>query len=758
MFIRKNIWLIFYIMLFVGLLLTGVLLYVKYQSIEEGFKKSQEHHLSIIHNSFHSILRQHETTLDFIGNELLFHLNNYDIQKKQSILDNALKKSPELAGYGLLDTQGNFIVSSSNIDIKKMPNIKDSPQTAQSFKEALEHKEMVLGHTYYAQGIHRWIVPLRKSIRDEQGRVRGVMTTGINIDTNLHFIKANQLLNDQAIILLRDDTLHRQFYITKKPFDKRQYYLNPIPEALKELFYKKLQRTYGMNIKELKESQKSVTLLVPDVNKVINIASLKFDKRYKLWYIIRTPQSHIYQLFMPIFYFYSIIFVATFSLFFFLFKEIDKSEQLTRKKLLFQAEHDPLTQLPNRTYLNKAFKEWQSRFIDGFTLIFADLDNFKHINDRFGHQIGDELLLSVTQRIKNYFKKDALIIRQGGDEFIILVPYMTHEENKQYLDEFITHTTHPYTINDLELSIGISLGIANYPQHSQTLYELMSCADIALYEAKKLKNRAIIFSNSMLITLQRRSLIDSELRSAIAQKELYLVYQPQVDIQGKLDGVEALIRWNSPSLGSVPPQEFIAVAESNGMMPELGSFIQKRAFEEIAALQEKFHIQFQLSINVSVREFLQSDFIYKLTTHLKMSKLKAQTITLEITESLFIEDLNYILPLLQELKELGFKLSLDDFGTGYSSLSMLKSLPLDELKIDKSFVDEITKKTQEAKLVKSIINISKDLHLCALAEGTESQEQVALLKRFGCQHFQGYYFSKPLTIKQLESFITKQNL
>ena len=753
MFIRKNIWLIFYMMLFVGLILTGVLLYFKFQSIKQDFQKNQEHYVSIIQNSFHSILLQHETTLDFIGNQLLFDYHANKPNQRQKVLDQALKKDPDLAGYGLIDIEGNFIAASSNINIKKMPNLKYAPQTAKSFQEALTHKEMVLGRTYFAKGLGHWVVPLRKSIYNDHGDVKGVMTTGIKIDNELHFIKANQLLDNQAIILIRDKTLYRQFYISKNPIDKKYFYSSPIPKSFEYLFERKLQKTYHLTINDIKKSQQTVTVTTPNVKGNIRLASFKYDKRYKLWYVISTPKSYIYTLFLPILYLYLVIFIAIFILFFLLFKEIDKNEQITRKKLLFQAEHDPLTQLPNRAYLNKAFKVWQSRFIDGFTLIFADLDNFKHINDRFGHQIGDELLLSVTKRLKNYFKKDALIIRQGGDEFIILIPHITHESEKDYLDDLIKHITHPYTIQELELSIGISLGLANYPEHSNTLYELMSYADIALYEAKKVKNRAVIFSESMRVTMERRSLVDSELRHAIERQEFYMVYQPQINQEGSLYGVEALIRWHNEKLGMVSPEEFISVAEANGMMPEIGHYIQTTAFKDISDLQKKLNTVFQLSINVSVREFLQSGFIHTLKQSLSQTSLEARNITLEITETLFIEDLNYVLPLMQELKSLGFKLSLDDFGTGYSSLSMLKSLPLDELKIDKSFVDEIIKDIQEASLVKSIITISKNLSLHALAEGTESVEQVELLKNFGCKRFQGYHFSKPLDITSLELYI-----
>jgi diguanylate cyclase (GGDEF)-like protein len=446
-------------------------------------------------------------------------------------------------------------------------------------------------------------------------------------------------------------------------------------------------------------------------------------------------------------------FFTSYAIIFWLYSIIVNSEQKKRDALLYQLEHDELTGLPNRSYLYSHIDQWMKDETTSFDMLFIDLDNFKNINDRFGHQYGDTILKDVAKRLRRYFKTIDVVIRQGGDEFIVLMHCEDEERKEQMLEGLIKEIAKPYTVEAMKFNIGASVGSAQFPKDATSLESLMSLADIAMYEAKKHKNSYVIFSSELHSSYIRKADIEHELRQAIERDELWMVYQPQLERDTKLHGVEALVRWENKKLGFVTPDQFIGVAEMVGLMPKLGHFIIEKSLKELKELQEKTGKTFRLSLNISVRQLMEVDFLKKFVAQIEMHKFDTSLITLEITESLFIEDLEYVLPLLKSIRDKGIEISLDDFGTGYSSLSMLRELPIDELKIDKKFVDEILNVKEDRAMVESIINLGHNLSIATVAEGTESKEQVAMLEKFGCDLFQGYYFSRPLKAEDLEKFI-----
>jgi diguanylate cyclase (GGDEF)-like protein len=386
-------------------------------------------------------------------------------------------------------------------------------------------------------------------------------------------------------------------------------------------------------------------------------------------------------------------------------------------------------------------------------MLFIDLDNFKNINDGFGHKFGDAILVDVAKRLSSFFGKENLVVRQGGDEFIVLLQCKDESKKEKTLIDLIELISQPYQIDNMEFSIGASIGTAQYPKDAKNLESLMSLADTAMYEAKKRKNAFCVFSSELQNNTLHKVDIEHELRNAIKNNELWMVYQPQIKADGSIHGVEALVRWKNEKLGFVPPDQFISVAEETGLMPQLGDFIIKRSLEEIKTLQVEMNMRFQLSINISVRQLIEVDFLQKLLKHFELCDFERSRVTIEITENLFIEDIDYVLPLLIAVKEQGIKLSLDDFGTGYSSLSMLRKLPINELKVDKSFVDVILNSDEDNAMVKSIVKMGQTLKMYTVAEGVETQEQADLLRSFGCDVFQGYLFAKPLRKDELSEFL-----
>ena len=384
------------------------------------------------------------------------------------------------------------------------------------------------------------------------------------------------------------------------------------------------------------------------------------------------------------------------------------------------------------------------------------MDHFKNINDSFGHQFGDILLVEFAKRISAMVRKESVVIRQGGDEFVILT-YRTDEEDiLTHSQSILNEISKPYHIKQFSFVVGASIGIAKYPEHGTSLDMLLRAADIAMYEAKKYKNSVRLFAPSMQSGYLNRVNVEQALHKALDKHEFYMVYQPQVDHEGTIYGVEALVRWNSAEMGLVPPDQFIPIAEAAGVMPRLGKFILSTTLKEMKSLQTELGLSLQTSINISIKQFMETHFLDYLIQKIEQENFNRISLCLEITESLFIEDIDYILPLLQKVHEMGLHISMDDFGTGYSSLSILRKLPIDELKIDKSFVDAILNDVTAEKMIQNIIAIGKNLEMYILAEGVERKEQEDLLKEYGCDRFQGYLYSKPLSYDALKEFLEQQ--
>ncbi|MBT5230147.1 MAG: EAL domain-containing protein [Methylococcales bacterium] len=426
------------------------------------------------------------------------------------------------------------------------------------------------------------------------------------------------------------------------------------------------------------------------------------------------------------------------------------------KKMAFQATHDFLTELPNRTFLYNEIKYWFAG--DPFSIIFLDLDNFKNINDTLGHSYGDAILIQVAHRLKHAFSTQDLVARQGGDEFIVLTHVVKPSDVSELCATVIEELAEPYVVDELEFSVGCSIGVSFYPEHGNTLDFLLSTADIAMYQAKKVKNSFYLFSAEMHQQNLYRVDIEHQLRLALTNNELYMEFQPQVTSGGKIFGVEALTRWSNSKLGFVPPDQFIAVAEATGLMTSIGHFIVESSLREIAKVHKATGLQLSVSINISMRQFLEVNFLDQIEKSIALHGISTDCITLEVTESLLIEELGSILPLLEKMRDSGISISLDDFGTGYSSLSILRSLPITELKIDKSFVGEILSNAQAKAMLQSIITIGDNLKIHTLAEGVETQAQADLLNEMGCNVIQGYLYSKPLSTAELIQYLSGKKL
>ncbi len=426
--------------------------------------------------------------------------------------------------------------------------------------------------------------------------------------------------------------------------------------------------------------------------------------------------------------------------------KLDVSDYIKEKeKVEFLAYHDSLTLLLNRRALQRDIVEVLNDCKTNnkkFTILFIDLDGFKFINDGLGHDIGDILLKEIAYRLANTLAQKHNAYRLGGDEFAIIFEYKHVKEIEESARNIIKKVNEKIFINKHSLHVGCSVGIAKYPVDGEDYSSLMKHSDTAMYKAKQNgKNRYEFYTKDLTNIVSRRFEIEQALAVGLKNHEFYVVYQPKYSLKTKkIYSVEALLRWNSSTLGNVTPEQFVPIAEEIGFIYELGLFVFKRACEDFVSLKEKLGLE-MISINVSVVQLMQDDFMDKIENILNETKVDSNKIGIELTETYLIKNVEDILDILIVMRRLGFKILIDDFGTGYSSLKYLQQLPIDILKIDKSFVKNLTKNNND--IVKAIVAISKSFGFITIAEGVETKEQEELLIELDVDIAQGYLYSKP---------------
>ena len=747
--LQKNIWTIFYILLIGTFIFLGIVSFTKWESVHEKYTTDQVNLVKLVSNATHSLFLAQETTLNILGNQILK-------DKDPRVMDDLLTLNPSIVAFGFVDLDGNYQHVSSNFNKAKLPNLRQHEATKDSFDYTMTQEKMVLGRTYFIAASGHWGIPIRKSIFDHEGKRVGVMTAGLAIEGAFKIFTENLSLgeyNKVTLIRNRDQFVQYQSSNHETP---KNLYEKPLQTNFLMSILDTVMRKYHVSIDEIKQKPEIYTIeTISTDDKSVQMA-LKYEPRYELWILSEIDHNQIVDDFIESFISYVLIFVIVHVILFLLFKIISHAEEKRSKDLIFQATHDELTKLPNRSYLQQSIQKWIYDKAPPFSLYYLDMDHFKNINDSFGHQFGDILLVEFAKRISAMVRKESVVIRQGGDEFVILT-YRTDEEDiLTHSQSILNEISKPYHIKQFSFVVGASIGIAKYPEHGTSLDMLLRAADIAMYEAKKYKNSVRLFAPSMQSGYLNRVNVEQALHKALDKHEFYMVYQPQIDHEGTIYGVEALVRWNSAEMGLVPPDQFIPIAEAAGVMPRLGKFILSTTLKEMKSLQTELGLSLQTSINISIKQFMETHFLDYLIQKIEQENFNRISLCLEITESLFIEDIDYILPLLQKVHELGLHISMDDFGTGYSSLSILRKLPIDELKIDKSFVDAILNDVTAEKMIQNIIAIGKNLEMYILAEGVERKEQEDLLKEYGCDRFQGYLYSKPLSYDALKEFLEQQ--
>jgi len=433
------------------------------------------------------------------------------------------------------------------------------------------------------------------------------------------------------------------------------------------------------------------------------------------------------------------------------------NQKLKNQKAVFEhlAHHDTLTGLPNRILFRDRLEhaiDIAKRDDTKLAVLFMDLDHFKEINDSLGHQLGDEVLQITAERLQKVLRGSDSIARLGGDEFTVLIENIGKgTEIETIAQKLIQAVKESITVQNHKLYLTVSIGISIYPHDGEDAETLLKNADAAMYSAKQNgRNTYNYFAKEMADQALKRVMIESSIRRALDRGEFVLYYQPQINSKtGILNGLEALIRWNHPEMGVVLPAEFIPLAEATDLIIPLGEWVLYTAAAQAVVWHQNGLEPGRISINLSVKQLRHKSIVPMIQNILKKTKCKPDWLELEITESYTMQNPNQSIKLLKRIRNIGLSLALDDFGTGYSSLSYLKRLPIDKLKIDKSFIDDIPGRKEDEAIVNTIISIAKSMALDVVAEGVETDEQKILLQQAGCNNIQGYLYERPMPVDEI---------
>ncbi len=442
-------------------------------------------------------------------------------------------------------------------------------------------------------------------------------------------------------------------------------------------------------------------------------------------------------------------------------EDISENKQ-ARERIRYMALYDVLTGLPNRVYMREHLEQAlasANRNENLLAVMFLDLDRFKFINDSLGHNIGDKLLQQVASRLRRCSRRSDTVARFGGDEFVIIQSDIEHiDSSATMIEKIVNELSRPFSIEGNEVHTGVCIGATIYPFDDGDAEELLKHADMAMYRAKSADcNSYQFFDMDMQKEMERRIALDQALRQAIFQKQFYLVYQPQININTRnIVGVEALIRWEHPECGNISPGEFIPIAESTGIIREIGEWVLSTACRQAAEWKKKGFYGFRIGVNLSAYQLRDSNIVQTVDRILKKYNISGQCLELELTESMLMDNVKDAISTIQGLHDLGISLAIDDFGTGYSSLSYLNQLPVHRIKLDRSFVKEIDTNVDSGAIAGAVVQLGHSLGLDVLAEGVEREEQLYYLQNLGCDTVQGYSLCLPLKAEEFEQFLMQQ--
>ncbi len=696
----------------------------------------------------HSIVSA-DISLKLLGEALLAKGALKHPEQGRLLLDSVSDTDNTMLGYALIKENGEIaLISNVKTDIK-LPNIRTNLTTAKDFLKALASNHMELGRPYYFTGFKTWVLPLRVKV---ESVVDGVLETAI--------MSAGMKLKNNKIV---GPQIKFQPWQTLMVIHKSGYPLLILPSKKtdKEMYGSKVPSELLLNLKSHKAES---GIFYFKYQGIWQIAHYIKEKHYGLTSVVLEPLSRLMINFIErIYLVFILVFVVTLMVIY-LLRQMRTSRLRYENSLYKHVNHDSLTNLYNRFYFKNNVNEIiladtlrEKRFF----ILFLDLDYFKKINDNFGHEVGDQVLQELGKRLLKLVKNGEVVARQGGDEFIMLKEFYGTEKNLiNFIKTVIKEVCRPIILGNKSLSVCTSIGVSRYPRNGHTAASLLGCSDIALYRAKENgRSQFVFYSDDIKAKMTRHLEIENALEWALQHNEISVVLQPQQWVKtGEIVGVEALVRWNSATLGFVGPDEFIPIAEAAGKVSNIDHFVMKRAVSMVSRVSKKIGRELHLSVNISAKILLEKEFPQQIKALLELTGFEAGQLNVELTETAVLTGFDVAKNQLDKIRNLGVGISMDDFGTGYSSLTYLHSLPATELKIDRSFISDMLIDATDASLTRSIIDMGHGLNLEVVAEGVEVQEQYDLVKEYNCDLVQGYFIARPLSEVDLLAFLQSREI
>ena len=737
---NQKIWVIFCILVFLSTVSLGYLVNDKRNELLFDLKHQQSHLTNLFNNEITVFFSQFDSILDLLARH---YKSNHNVNLKPVI--ELIEKNPVISNVYFFSAKGEYIASTGS------PDDTHLHETGIHFNGNINLDRMLIGKPVYLADKNDWLIPVKKGILTHDQQIIAVVDMHLSQrsfskawKTNFDELMVEITSGDDLSPILKTNSTSNQNEIDSNSTFASQRLKNTLtlhktqietsPSSISSAFFPSSENT----------SEKSVAFI--------------YNQQYKLWISTTYSTQNLDEKLNTIAISYLLIYLFVLLIFWGAFKWIIILSNKAYSNLTYTNEHNNLTGLHNRRALSKHITEKQQNK-QSFTLLYLNLINFKIINDTFGYQYGDTILKEVAKRITDSFSDErGLVTHFSGDDFVILMDTVDREIITTYLNKLLALINQPYHNLYNSFAVSASVGVVPVSKsfkylHHSTLDKLINYSEKVMMIAKHDPLKYTFFSELIYEDTRSKVRYEEALTGAINNGELSLVYQPQLNKEDKLIGVEALVRWKSPQLGNISPEIFIPIAEELNLMPLLGQFVIENALHELTQLQEKLHFSCSLSVNVSAQQLLQQTFLASLLESYQCHQSPYLDFIVEITENIFIENIDHVSPIFKTLKDYNIALSLDDFGTGFSSLSMLKNLPVDELKIDKSFIDNIVTSKVEREILNKIIDIGKVLDLKIVAEGVETKEQLTILKEMKCDILQGFYHSKPLKIDELELFI-----
>ncbi|KPQ27090.1 MAG: diguanylate cyclase (GGDEF) domain [Marinobacter excellens HL-55] len=752
---KRNVWALFWLVVAVGVLVMSFILTGMWQATLRAQESHHQSRVALISQSVTNVLRTQELILEVAAAELVRQDLINSVPEVLPFLDNIMEASPALAGFGMALPDGQLVKVTSTVDVSLMPNLLEQEASRDGFQRALDSDRLVVGRTYYLPAVSAWIIPARKAVRDSNGNVIAVMSAGIQADGEEGVFGRNLHTGpDDSVMIFREYDGYLQFMssqsVTPDMYANRQ--------RTPQQRHADRQSLLGANSASIEELMARTEPIVyySERDGGTFIGGAWYSPDYELWIVSESNIRSVWRAFLERGVVLLTVFFALFFLLFYLVRQIERAEHKRRAALMYQSRHDDLTSLLNRVGLIDQIQQLVNRN-EGFGVVLLDIDNFRGINDRFGQEHGDKVLSEFARCLRKLASDQYGASRLGGDEFAVISNIREPENLLVFCNDLLEKLAREMASGPLRMQLGASVGAAVFPAHGDSFNSIIRSAHLALYQAKRTRNDVCLYQNNFEAGYLRRVHIEQRLRGAMHEMKLYMAYQPQLDASGRVVGVEALARWDDEELGYVPPNEFVEVAESSGLMVELGNYVLDRSLWDFRNILDEVREPLELSVNISTMQFMQLGFADRVLSALKKHGVHPHYLTLEITETVFMSGFEQVIPLLEELRDAGISLSMDDFGTGYSSLSLLRKLPIDELKIDKSFVDNIIADEPARNMVESIIAIGKNHRMRLVAEGVEDKDQFATLIEMGCGRFQGYFFSRPVLVEEVGAVVRRCN-